>query len=132
MRLVQGTCDDLPSDGGILLNPPDKGAARRQGPDDAIAGDISVTLVDLSIGDLVASPRSLVVQASADKPNSVLVCGEIGGSPLPDGALVVGLREMRGSAYSGVAYLTSDPSNLAQTTIWVFTAKHLSDDDPGD
>lgn len=126
-----GTCENPIPDATIVLLALAKGVGKSAGAGDAVAGARSLSTVNMSIDDLLAPPHVIVVRADVTKPNSILACGEIGGIRQPDGSIVIGLREMRGSSYSGIAYLSVDPENATLSKVWVFIAKSLSEEDRG-
>ena len=59
---------------------------------------------------ILATAHSLSVELVTEDGTTLLACGAIGGAPLPDGAIAVGLREVGGSDDAGVAYIAPDPS----------------------
>ena len=48
-----------------------------------------------------------------------LVCGDIGGEPMTEGVLPVGLAAVGASGYSGVAVLSDDGSGSTTVTVYV-------------
>lgn len=80
------------------------------GSSEAVPATSSFSSVVVGIDSLTATEHVIAVpDASADQ---VLACGEVGGRLTGDGALIIGLREVGNSGFSGVAYLSpgDDPS----------------------
>ncbi|MCC7023007.1 MAG: hypothetical protein IT338_09275 [Thermomicrobiales bacterium] len=81
----------------------------------------ALTIVPLPLAELLASDDAIVVHLSADQPQTLLACGEIGGALGADGSLVLGLREASASGFTGIAYLVPGIDD-ASTEISVFVA----------
>jgi hypothetical protein len=90
-----------------------------QGQAGATPVEQSVTTIPLFVEDLLASGYALAAYASAQEAGTPIVCGDIGGTLAADGTLAVGLNEMNGSRYSGVAYFvpTADGSGATVTVM---------------
>ncbi|MFM9106040.1 MAG: hypothetical protein ACKOWF_05000 [Chloroflexota bacterium] len=73
----------------------------------ATAAGSSFTRVPVALDGLLAAPHAVLVQTSGTDP-APLACGAVGGVPTETGALVIGLREVNGSAYAGIAFLAPD------------------------
>src|SRR6478736_348017 len=82
----------------------------------------SDSTVDASLESLQTNTHSLVVTRDG-KLDSVLACGEINNAPLADGTITIGLRDINGTTYAGVALLTSDGN---QTQVRAYVAPGLS------
>jgi plastocyanin len=71
----------------------------------------STTLIDASLADLAGGGSAINVHESVEQVERYIACGEIAGPIVPgagadEGAqLAVGLRELNGSGYAGVAVL---------------------------
>lgn len=63
--------------------------------------------VELSMEDILASAHSINIHLSDAEIDTYIACGEIGGVVV-DGDLYIGLRDVNGSGYSGVARLSED------------------------
>jgi uncharacterized protein YraI len=121
-----GTCQDLDTAKTYALfnvvpgGATDKNKAKTTGSATGIPVSQSATTVRVSLGDLLTTPHSVVIQAS-EKDRTTIVCGDIGGLRVGDD-IAVGLRDVSGSGYGGVAWLRGqDNSTLA----YVFLAPGL-------
>ncbi len=107
---------DLPHAG-----PPTEGAA------EASPAMVSEGTVDLSVGALLATPHAINLHLRSAPGGMIVACGEIGGTRQGDGSLAIGLREMLGSGYVGIAYLEPDPNSDQRTHVTVLVATHLAE-----
>ena len=121
-RVQTGTCDSL---GGVAFQLVGVGAAVDLGdaeiPEPEIAGApsaapvlLSETTVGASVDAIVGGGHAIVVYASDDAMDEVVACGDVGGPMLRD-ELVVGLREVGGSGFSGIAVLAPDGAGTRVT-----------------
>ena len=92
------------------------GQARR-----AIPAESSFTSVPLALGDILGADHAINVHLSAEEIDTYIACGEIGGSLAPDGSLVIGLRELNDSGFTGIAFLAPGADG-ASTDISTFIA----------
>jgi hypothetical protein len=92
------------------------GQARR-----AIPAQSSFTSVPLPLDAMLGDDHVVNVHLSADKIDTYIACGEIGGSLTPEGTLNIGLRELNDSGYTGIAYL-SPGADGASTDVSTFVA----------
>lgn len=95
------------------------------GSADAVPAQISVTTVELSLDEMLSSPHAINVHLSADEIGTYIACGDIGGQTMPDGTLAIGLHELNGSGFFGIAYLVPNTSSDDETDITVFLAQNL-------
>lgn len=115
-NVLAGTCDDLDpvsvaelSYVSVLMNEGDdadntpKGVLTAQRVLLSSSEGVELSMED----DLFASAHSIVISQSDADISTYVACGEIGGIPV-DGDLYVGLRDVNGSGYSGVAKLDED------------------------
>lgn len=130
-----GTCD-APGDvvmplEDVQLAPADSAATPPAEPAMVHANVVltSVTTVDATISELLASEHVIVVHASADKLDTIVACGQIEGqvrlhlrSDAPPG-LVIPMQEVGNSGYAGVAWLA--PADNGGTTVTLFIAEGL-------
>lgn len=93
------------------------GQARR-----AIAAESSYTEVPMSLNDILNGDHAINVHLSAEQIDTYIACGEIGGMLSPDGSLVIGLRELNNSGFTGIAFL-SPTANGTGTAVSVFIAE---------
>jgi hypothetical protein len=104
----------------IAMNMAEHGA----GP--AIPVEISATTIDAKLADLLAQPYEIDVhevkelgEAAGTEP---IACGDLGGQPTGD-VLAVGIREVNGSGFSGIAVLQVAGD---RTTVTLYMAHGLS------
>ncbi|HEV2065407.1 MAG TPA: hypothetical protein VGR08_01130 [Thermomicrobiales bacterium] len=111
-----GTCDDLDPNPkaplsyvSVLQNEGDDPEANS--PQGVLTADrvlLSVTEgVELSMEDILAESHSINIHLSDQEIDTYIACGEIGGVTV-EGDLYVGLRDVNGSGYSGIAKLSED------------------------
>ncbi|MCC7023008.1 MAG: hypothetical protein IT338_09280 [Thermomicrobiales bacterium] len=93
------------------------GQARR-----AAAAESSYTEVPMSLNDILNGDHAINVHLSAEQIDTYIACGEIGGTLEADGSLVIGLRELNNSGFTGIAFL-SPMANGAGTGVSVFIAQ---------
>ena len=119
-----GTCDEV---GEVVAPLTDLtgatgdrvGQARR-----AIAAESSYTSVPLTLDAILGADHVVNVHLSADEIGTYIACGDIGGSLTPDGAVIIGLREMSDSGYTGIAFLAPGADG-ASTDVSAFIAPTL-------
>jgi hypothetical protein len=95
-----GTCDEVGEVVGPLTDltggTGDRvGQARR-----AIPAESSFTSVPLTLDAILGADHVVNVHLSAEEIETYIACGEIGGSLSPEGAVIIGLREMNDSGTS--------------------------------
>ena len=95
------------------------GQARR-----AIAAENSFTSVPLTLDAILDADHVINVHLSADEIDTYIACGEIDGFLTPDGALIVGLRELNDSGFTGIAFL-SPGADGASTDVSTFIAPNI-------
>lgn len=119
--LYRGTCDNLEANPAFSLEdvgsglpsatlPASEGETPAEGPlpigaTTAFPVEVSDSVVDVTLKDLLSAPHAVAVLASADD-NTVIACGDIGG-PVFHGTLRIGLAEVQTSGYVGVATFTA-------------------------
>jgi hypothetical protein len=92
------------------------GQARR-----AIPAESSFTSVPLTLDAILGADHLVNVHLSADDIDTYIACGEIGGMLSPEGAVIIGLRELNNSGFTGIAYLAPGADG-ASTDVSVFVA----------
>ena len=92
------------------------GQARR-----AISAESSFTSVPLALDAILGDDHVVNVHLSADEIETYIACGEIGGMLTPEGAVIIGLRELNNSGFTGIAYLAPGADG-ASTDVSVFVA----------
>lgn len=95
------------------------------GNSDAVLAEAAFTTIPLSLPEMLEEDHSLKVHLSAERIETYLACGDIGGAVDANGALIVGLKELDGSGYTGIAYLVPSGS---QTLVSVMIAQVLPTD----
>lgn len=86
----------------------------------------SITGVPLPLDDILAEDHAVVVLASEEESELVVACGEIGGTPTEEGALIVGLRETNGSGVAGLATLAPSAIDPDLTDVSVAVVADLA------
>ena len=92
------------------------GQARR-----AIPAESSFTSVPLTLDAILGADHVVNVHLSAEEIDTYIACGEIGGMLTPEGAVIIGLRELNNSGFTGIAYLAPGADG-ASTDVSVFVA----------
>ncbi|MBA3450839.1 MAG: cupredoxin family copper-binding protein [Chloroflexia bacterium] len=113
-----GTCAELGDIVAPLADVAEATAGETFGAADAILVKESETTVELSLNDILAAPHAVNIHQSAEAIQIYIACGDIGGRVV-GGELLIGLQEIDGSGYNGVAILqTAD----AGTDVTVYLA----------
>jgi uncharacterized cupredoxin-like copper-binding protein len=117
-----GDCDEL---GEVIqpLNSLTVPSGPVSGNAEAVVAEAAFTNVPLSLTDMLATDHALKVHLSKEQIQIYLACGDIGGAVDADGALIVGLKELDNSGYTGIAYLV--PAANGSTNVSVLIAKVL-------
>jgi hypothetical protein len=89
--------------------------------DRATPAESSFTTVSMTIDAILGADHAINVHLSAERIDTYIACGELGGAINATGALVVGLREESDSGYTGIAFL-SPGADGASTDVSVFIA----------
>ena len=89
--------------------------------DRATPAESSFTTVPMTLDAILAADHAINVHLSAERIDTYIACGELGGIVDASGALVVGLREESDSGYTGIAFL-SPGADGASTDVSVFIA----------
>jgi len=93
--------------------------------DPAVAAESSFTSVPLALDAILADDHAVNVHLSQEAIGTYLACGEVGGVVGEDGSLVIGLREVDGSGFAGIAFLAPGADG-ASTGVSVFIAEGLA------
>jgi plastocyanin len=104
-HIHSGTCDNLGDIVAPLSDVTKLTAGEVFGAQTAVLVKESATDVALPLGDILAAPHAINIHESAEAIQNYIACGDIGGRVI-DGDLTIGLRELNGSGYHGVAVLT--------------------------
>lgn len=97
------------------------GADRLGQANRAISAESSFTSVPLTLDVILAGDHAINVHLSSEQIETYIACGEIGGSLTPEGALIIGLRELNDSGYTGIAFLAPGADG-ASTDVSTFIA----------
>jgi hypothetical protein len=89
--------------------------------DRATPAESSFTTVPLPLDAILGADHAINIHLSAERIDTYIACGEIGGVVDASGALVIGLREESDSGYTGIAFLTPGADG-ASTDLSVFIA----------
>lgn len=93
------------------------------GNSDAVVAEAAFTNIPQPLSELVAADHALKVHLSREKIEIYLACGDIGGAVDANGAVIVGMKEIGGSGYAGIAYLA--PGRGGGTDVSVMIAQML-------
>ncbi len=108
------------------------------GAETAVMVETSATMVEAALEDIVEGGHAINVHQSEDNVEEYIACGDIGGmlmGPMEMGdrtmgeMLLVGLRELNGSGYAGVAMLEDMDE---ETLVTVYLAQDLMAGTDGD
>lgn len=97
------------------------GQARR-----AITAESSYTSVPMTLDAILGADHVVNVHLSAEEIGTYIACGEIGGFLTPEGAVIIGLREMSDSGFTGIAYLAPGADG-ASTDVSAFVAPTIDE-----
>jgi hypothetical protein len=75
----------------------------------------------LPLDAILGDDHVVNVHLSADEIETYIACGEIGGMLTPEGAVIIGLRELNNSGFTGIAYLAPGADG-ASTDVSTFVA----------
>jgi len=131
-HIHSGTCADL---GDVVLPltdvTPIGDESKRTGATTAIPVQNSLTVVDMPLQEIIDGQYAINIHLSADKIDTYIACGDIGGIVTTDEGesepeLIIGLGELNGSGYSGIAWLGADGD---QTRVAIDLAEKSSTSD---
>jgi len=98
----------------------------------AIPAEYSFTTVPLALDAILGAEHAINVHESAENIGNYIACGDLsGGTVDANGSLVVGLQELNGSGFTGIAVLSPNPTDPATTDVSVFIASNLSESSAG-
>jgi plastocyanin len=100
-------------------------AGMAMGATDAIAVDVSVTTVQADLNTIVSGGHAINVHESAENIGNYIACGNIGGTMMGSD-LAIGLGELNGSGYSGVATLHDNGDGTTTVSVYL-TETHAED-----
>jgi hypothetical protein len=117
-----GTCNEV---GEVVVPLNDLTGATggdRVGQRRAVPAESSFTSVPLTLDAILGADHVVNVHLSAEEIDTYIACGEIGGRLSPEGAVIIGLRELNNSGFTGVAYLAPGADG-ASTDVSAFVAQ---------
>lgn len=117
-HIHSGTCAELGDVVQPLTDIKENTAGEKFGAATAIVVEESETDVPMTLSDILAAPHAINIHQSADAIQNYIACGDIGGRVV-DGDLLIGLKEINGSGYQGIAKLESDDDS---TEVYVYLA----------
>jgi len=119
-HIHSGDCDEL----GEVIQPLTSltvPAGETLGNGDAVVAEAAFTSIPQTLDELLAEDHALKVHLSKEQIQTYLACGDIGGRLDANGALIVGMKELDGSGYAGIAYL--QPAANGTTSVSVMIAQ---------
>lgn len=106
------------------------GAGDTGTPARGIPAEYSWTNVPMALEDILAGEHAINVHESDQNIQTYIACGDLAGTVDADGSLVVGLAEVDGSGYAGIAVLSPSPNDDGTTDVSVFIAEGLTGASP--
>lgn len=91
------------------------------GNGDAVVAEAAFTSIPQTLNELLEEDHALKVHLSKEQIQTYLACGDVGGQLDANGALIVGMKELDGSGYAGIAYL--QPAANGTTSVSVMIAQ---------
>lgn len=79
----------------------------------------------MALADIISVGHTIVVHESADEIGTDIACGDVGGMMLGATDLPIGLGELNGSGYNGIAWLHDNC--LSTTAVSLFLTESYSD-----
>jgi uncharacterized cupredoxin-like copper-binding protein len=104
-QVQSGSCE-APGEVIAALTPLERPEGEAQGQGSAIEAERSYTSLPIAFDALLDGQTSIDVVLSDDQPDVTIACGDIGGVPDDNGAVVIKLSERNGSGYTGIAFLS--------------------------
>jgi hypothetical protein len=127
-HIHNGDCDEL---GEVVqpLTPLAVPVGDVAGNADAVVAEAAYTEIAQTLQELTAADHAVKVHLSREQIETYLACGDIGGVVDANGALIVGLKELDNSGYTGIAYLVPTSGG---TSVSVMIARVLPGGAAGD
>lgn len=113
-----GDCDEL----GAVIQPLTSltvPGGEVLGNADAVVAEAAFTSIPQTLDELLAEDHALKVHLSKEQIETYLACGDIGGALDANGALIVGMKELDGSGYAGIAYLEEQPNGTTSVSVMI-------------
>ncbi len=92
---------------------------------------LNLTLVAATLADLTSAPHAINIHQSEEDMDTHLACGDITGSIVDSGTLVIRLDELDGSGYLGFALLREEPEPTEDGQIATAVYSMLTEIDAG-
>lgn len=87
--------------------------------------------IEFAWDTMLAEPHAIVVHESEDRMDNYIACGDIGGVVFDDGEeMVIGLKPVGDSGYSGIAMLSNDDND--EVDVEVYMSAPATDSDGGE
>jgi len=128
-HIHSGDCDEL----GPIVQPLTSLAVPSDdvgGNPEAVVAEAAFSSIPQGLDELLADDHAIKVHHSRERIETYLACGDLGGAVDANGALIVGLKELDGSGWTGIAYL--QPAGDGTTGVSVMIAKVLPGGGAGD
>jgi plastocyanin len=128
-HIHSGDCDEL----GPIIRPLTSLAVPGDdvgGNPEAVVAEAAFSSIPETLDELLAEDHAIKVHLSQERIETYLACGDLGGAVDANGALIVGLKELDGSGWTGIAYL--QPAGDGTTSVSVMIAKVLPGGGAGD
>lgn len=129
LQIHEGACSESEEElGRVLVTLTDLRAPLQEEDltTDVVIAETSSSTVPMTLDELIASDNAIVAYGEGDD-SSPVACTEIAGPVNNNGELVLGLKEMDDSDYTGIVYLAPSDDG-AQTSISVFLAEGLAEE----
>ena len=127
VHVHQGTCAELnPQPLYMLTNITAPTGTDAPGTGAPVAVETSTTTIDAPLSELTGGNHAINAHESVENIANYIACGDIGGTVITSDAgdsISIGLHELNGSGYSGVAVLQASGQ---QTIITIYLAQGLS------
>jgi hypothetical protein len=89
--------------------------------DSAIPAEVSSTVVEVALTDIVGGDHAINVHQSAEAMDVYIACGDIGGTMLGTADIAIGLAEQNGSGHHGVAWLHDNGDGTTRVDVVLLT-----------
>jgi hypothetical protein len=115
-----GACPE-PGDVAFPLNDVVSPSDETVGAGTAIPVEVSSTVVEAALTDIVGGQHAINVHESAEALDAYIACGDVGGPMLGTADLAIGLAEQNGSGHHGVAWLHDNGDGTTRVDVILLT-----------
>jgi len=125
-HIHEGSCDD--GELGDVVEPLTNAVApsgEPVGSSAAIPAAVSVATVAMTLSEMLGADHAINFHQSVAEIETYIACGEIGGQLDEAGDLAIGLKDVEGSGFTGVAFLSPSDTDPAETDVTVFLVEGL-------